>query len=248
MTSTRSVPTVIVRSPSRRRWHSGPVFWDIPLDVIFAPSPRSAAAGTRGRSRQRTPDPDVVAQARSLLAEARHPILILGSGVWMGDAVEAAQELVATRGPPRHRQRHGQRGRAAQRSASGHSGPVDCLKGRRVRHRRLAPRSTSDWDTASFGDPPAQGDPPRRRRQPALRCGHRDVHAGRRSAGAASLTALADGPAAGEAWVQSDLRGTAAAALAADQGGPAERQCGSSTRRGSTESCCPAHRRRRRHR
>jgi acetolactate synthase-1/2/3 large subunit len=79
--------------------HSGPVFWDIPMDVFFSSSERqdsAPAAVDRGLD----PDPDAVAQARALLAESRHPLLILSSGVWMGDAVEAARELVHRRNLP----------------------------------------------------------------------------------------------------------------------------------------------------
>ena len=79
--------------------HPGPVFWDIPMDVIFAPAPRGEVAAStvdRGGS----PDPEDVASARALLEQARRPVLILGSGVWMGDAVEAARALVASRNLP----------------------------------------------------------------------------------------------------------------------------------------------------
>ncbi len=41
-----------------------------------------------------------MAKARTLLQEASRPLLILSSGVWMGDAVEAAQALVAGRNLP----------------------------------------------------------------------------------------------------------------------------------------------------
>jgi acetolactate synthase I/II/III large subunit len=79
--------------------HAGPVFWDVPIDVIFDKAPRADAAPTRV-DRGPEPDPDAVAQARALLAEARHPVLILGGGVWMGDAVQAARALVEARGLP----------------------------------------------------------------------------------------------------------------------------------------------------
>ncbi len=79
--------------------HSGPVFWDIPMDVIFAPAAREQVApvvvDTGGE-----PDPEAVAEARALLDAAVRPVVILGSGVWMGDAVEAARELVASRNLP----------------------------------------------------------------------------------------------------------------------------------------------------
>ncbi|MHB8795070.1 MAG: acetolactate synthase [Candidatus Nanopelagicales bacterium] len=79
--------------------HQGPVFWDIPMDVIFAPAPREQVAAP-SVDRGGDPDPDAVAQARSLLDAARRPLLILSSGVWMGDAVDEARALVAARNLP----------------------------------------------------------------------------------------------------------------------------------------------------
>jgi acetolactate synthase-1/2/3 large subunit len=79
--------------------HTGPVFWDIPMDVFFASSDRQdlvPAAVDPGAD----PDPDVIAEALQLMEQARHPVLILGSGVWMGDAVEAARALVGGRNLP----------------------------------------------------------------------------------------------------------------------------------------------------
>jgi acetolactate synthase-1/2/3 large subunit len=79
--------------------HSGPVFWDIPLDVFFASSDRQAPEALPV-DRGSDPDPDAVAAARALIDQARHPLLILGTGVWMGDAVEAARALAAQRNLP----------------------------------------------------------------------------------------------------------------------------------------------------
>ena len=79
--------------------HAGPVFWDIPIDVIFAPAPREVVVAPvvdRGGD----PDPDAIAAAQRLLAEARHPVLIVGGGVWMGNAVDAARALVEDRNLP----------------------------------------------------------------------------------------------------------------------------------------------------
>lgn len=79
--------------------HPGPVFWDIPIDVIFAPAPREhlpvPVVDPGG-----DPDPDAIATARRLLDEARRPVVVLGSGVWMADAVGEARDLVATRNLP----------------------------------------------------------------------------------------------------------------------------------------------------
>ncbi len=76
----------------------GPVFLDIPMDVLFgasAPDPVASAPESPPE-----PDPDAVRAALDLLAQAVHPVLVLGSGVWMGDAVAEALELVAARNLP----------------------------------------------------------------------------------------------------------------------------------------------------
>jgi acetolactate synthase I/II/III large subunit len=78
---------------------SGPVFWDIPIDVIFAPAPREERPQVPV-VRAAAPDPEALDHACALLAQARHPVLILGSGVWMADAVEAARALAAARDLP----------------------------------------------------------------------------------------------------------------------------------------------------
>ena len=79
--------------------HPGPVFFDIPMDVLFMPSPRGDAQPAT-IDRGPAPDPDEVQRARALLAEARRPVLILGGGVWMAEAVEEARALVAIRNLP----------------------------------------------------------------------------------------------------------------------------------------------------
>jgi acetolactate synthase I/II/III large subunit len=93
--------------------HRGPVFIDLPLDVIYgageANLPATTAVGVI------EPDPDEVARAAALLAAAQRPVIIAGSDVYAGDAVaalrEAAEALVIpvfTNGmgrgslPPRH--------------------------------------------------------------------------------------------------------------------------------------------------
>lgn len=193
--------------------HSGPVFWDIPLDVIFAPSPRGdlpAPVVDRGSA----PDPDAVAQARVLLAEARHPVVILGSGVWMVDAVDAAQELVAARNLPviangmgRGVVPPGDRHLVTRaRSAAFKGADLVIVVGTPLDFR---------LGYGIFGDPPAKvihvvdAESQRSAAQTVTCTLVGDLRA--------SLSALVEGPAADETWV-SRLRDTAAAALAADQG------------------------------
>ncbi|MGH9127769.1 MAG: acetolactate synthase [Acidimicrobiales bacterium] len=84
--------------------HRGPVFVDLPLDVIYGSAPRQPAGQPHaGPLRpdpgplRPDPDPAEVARAGRLLAEARRPALVAGSDVWWDGAWGAlrlcAQEL-----------------------------------------------------------------------------------------------------------------------------------------------------------
>ena len=79
--------------------HMGPVFWDIPMDVLFPPTPRGGT-DPRPTDRGPDPDPDALAEARALIDAAVRPVLVLGGGVWMAAAVEAARAVVAGRNLP----------------------------------------------------------------------------------------------------------------------------------------------------
>jgi acetolactate synthase-1/2/3 large subunit len=193
--------------------HSGPVFWDIPIDVIFAPAPREE----RERpvvQRAASPDPDAVESALALLAEARHPVVILGSGVWMGDAVDAARALIASRNLPV----------IANGMGRGVIGPADPHLVTRARSAAfkgadlvIVVGTPLDFRLGygSFGDPPAR----------VIHVIDADSERSPASTVACtlvgdlteSLTALADGPPADAGWV-STLRGTALAAAEADRG------------------------------
>ncbi|MFF8999721.1 acetolactate synthase [Streptomyces achromogenes] len=67
--------------------HRGPVFLDIPLDVMH----RRASATLRPPlpADPPAPDPDEIAEAAELLATARRPVLVAGGDVWWGGAWEA---------------------------------------------------------------------------------------------------------------------------------------------------------------
>jgi acetolactate synthase-1/2/3 large subunit len=70
--------------------HRGPVFLDLPLDVIFdqasveIPAPDAVSVVE--------PDPDEVTRAAALLAGAKCPVLIAGSDVYAADAIAALRE------------------------------------------------------------------------------------------------------------------------------------------------------------
>lgn len=78
--------------------HRGPVFLDVPMDVLFGggevelPSPAPAVAVA--------PDADALQAAADALAGAVRPVLVLGSDVWSGRAETAARDLVEELGLP----------------------------------------------------------------------------------------------------------------------------------------------------
>jgi acetolactate synthase-1/2/3 large subunit len=70
--------------------HRGPVFLDLPLDVVFSFGEATLPAAASVPVIE--PDPDDVAKSAALLAGAQRPIIIAGSGVYAGDAVAALRE------------------------------------------------------------------------------------------------------------------------------------------------------------
>ena len=70
--------------------HRGPVFLDLPLDVIF--SAGDAELPEAPPAAPVEPDPEDVAKAAALLAAAQRPVIIAGSDVYAGDAVAALRE------------------------------------------------------------------------------------------------------------------------------------------------------------
>jgi acetolactate synthase-1/2/3 large subunit len=191
----------------------GPVFWDIPIDAIYAPADREERPPVPVTGAGQ-PDPDRLADARRLLSEARRPLVILGSGVWMADAVDAARHLVASRGLPV----------IANGMGRGVIPPSDPHLASRARSTGfkecdlvVVVGTPLDFRLGygTFGDPPA----------PVV---HVIEDAGDASTAESvavtvvgdlviALTALADGPAADVAW-RDRLRDTALTAIAADQG------------------------------
>ena len=190
----------------------GPVFWDIPIDAIYAPANREERAPL-AVTIAGEPDPDDLAEARRLLGEARRPLVILGSGVWMAAAVDAARHLVSSRGIPVITNGMGR-------------GVIPPTDPRLVSRARSTAFKECDLVVVvgtpldfrlgygTFGDPPA-------------RVVHVIEDAGDASPAATvavtvvgdlvtALTALADGPAVDGAWT-TRLRDTALAAIDADQ-------------------------------
>lgn len=78
--------------------HRGPVFVDIPMDVLFTPS----VAGDRGVRDGVTADVDVDAidAAAAVIGGAHHPVIVMGSDTWQADAVEQMRTFVRELGIP----------------------------------------------------------------------------------------------------------------------------------------------------
>ena len=70
--------------------HRGPVFVDLPLEVIFTQAQAKLSALPPVPTLQ--PDPEETAKASALLAGAQRPVIIAGSDVYAGDAVGALRE------------------------------------------------------------------------------------------------------------------------------------------------------------
>ncbi len=71
--------------------HRGPVFLDASLEALFGTSPAEPGPEAPGQGGGDGPDPAAVAAIASLLAQARRPVLILGTDVWLDGAHEAAR-------------------------------------------------------------------------------------------------------------------------------------------------------------
>jgi acetolactate synthase-1/2/3 large subunit len=74
--------------------HRGPVFVDLPLDVVFAEA--EAEVPEAGSPRGIDPDPAQVLAAARLLAGASRPALVAGSDVWWDGAWDALRRCVET--------------------------------------------------------------------------------------------------------------------------------------------------------
>ncbi|GIF71314.1 acetolactate synthase [Asanoa siamensis] len=74
--------------------HRGPVFLDLPLEIVFSHGEADAPGAPDVPVVE--PDPADVARAAQLIAEAQHPVIIAGSDVYAADAVAALREAAET--------------------------------------------------------------------------------------------------------------------------------------------------------
>ena len=78
--------------------HRGPVFLDVPMDVLYSRVPVSDTASASPT--RLTPDPEAIAEIAQVLSESRHPVLVIGSDVWTDGAEDAARRAAETLGLP----------------------------------------------------------------------------------------------------------------------------------------------------
>jgi len=89
--STDDVPAAVATAlTTALTAHRGPVFLDMPLEVIFG---SGEAAIPTPEVPVIEPDPADVAKAAALIAAAERPVIIAGSDVYGGDAVAVLREL-----------------------------------------------------------------------------------------------------------------------------------------------------------
>ena len=78
--------------------HRGPVFLDVPMDVLYSRVPVSDTASASPT--RLTPDSEAIAEIAQVLSESRHPVLVIGSDVWADGAEDAARRAAETLGLP----------------------------------------------------------------------------------------------------------------------------------------------------
>ena len=78
--------------------HRGPVFVDIPMDVLFTPSVANSP-----ETNDQVPigvNGNAVQAAARVIAEAHHPVIVMGSDTWQAGAVEQLRALIHELGIP----------------------------------------------------------------------------------------------------------------------------------------------------
>jgi acetolactate synthase-1/2/3 large subunit len=78
--------------------HRGPVFLDIPFDVVYDTAECQAPAAPRRETSG--PDPDGLRRVADLLSRAERPVLVLSSDVWADGAEAAARAFAEDLGVP----------------------------------------------------------------------------------------------------------------------------------------------------
>ncbi len=93
--ATLDIPKVVGAAASLAMTpHRGPVFVDVPMDVLFAPADAEVPEASPGAGIE--PDPELVAEAAALLRRASRPCLVAGSDVYWEGAWEPLRRCVET--------------------------------------------------------------------------------------------------------------------------------------------------------
>src|SRR3954454_6441718 len=82
-----------------QRPHTGPVFLDFPLDIVFMESEADEAPEVQA-PRAEQPDGDATERAAALLADAERPVVMAGTNLYWGRGEVALRELAEARGIP----------------------------------------------------------------------------------------------------------------------------------------------------
>jgi acetolactate synthase-1/2/3 large subunit len=91
-------PTIDAAFAASGSSHRGPAFVDVPMDELFNQAPIGETLHTVVAPIE--PDPDGLAAVAGVLADARQPVLIIGTDVWADRAEEAALRFVEETGIP----------------------------------------------------------------------------------------------------------------------------------------------------
>lgn len=106
---TRRLDEIIQRALNEcMNWPCGPVYVDLPGDVLFGSVPRASVVRRHATPRSRpAAQPEMILKAVDLLSRCKKPVLITGSGVFWSDAIAEVQELVERLGIPVFTTPHG---------------------------------------------------------------------------------------------------------------------------------------------
>ena len=192
--------------------HRGPVFLDVPMDVLFTPAPPEPS---NARARTSPPEADDLEAVARVLRESRRPVLVLGSDIWADGAEDAARLLADSARLPVIAN-----GMARGILPPDHPLLVTRARGTSLKQADLVIVAGTPLDFrlgyGVFGDPPAQvvhlADSPMQvaRHVPLAASTSGDL-----ARTLASLAVLLAEPVGDPAWSE-DLRGRHRAAIAAD--------------------------------
>jgi acetolactate synthase-1/2/3 large subunit len=99
----RRIPELVSTAVRRAtQGQPGPVYLDLPGDILYAQVELDEVSFPRNLTRQSRPagDPELIEEAVALLKQAQRPLILTGSGILWSDASAALQEFVDLTGIP----------------------------------------------------------------------------------------------------------------------------------------------------